>query len=175
VKRWLILGAAAVLGFYGAVLWGVTAAPVRTIMAPTSTASGADFVAVYDTTGCANKAPLVTWDVPRGCTIQGQGKASVSFTCVGARGASIPLSATASAGRPPATCNGSASTSVVIAGGPSAIPCCPKPSGDGADPVLADPTKSVAPTIIYYQPGLASTGRLGLRVAVAMCQECPAP
>ncbi len=109
MKRYAgLLGALAVLafvGFYGAVFAAVTAAPAHTIYAPTSAVSGSDFVAAWDATGCGNKPPVVAWTYPAGCTIAGQGQATARFTCIGARGVSIPLSATATAGRPlrPAT------------------------------------------------------------------------
>jgi hypothetical protein len=167
-----ILGAFAfALGaFYAAVIWAVVAPPPHSIMAPDSVQSGAQFVASWDQAGCANKPAVVTWTVPPGCVIVGQGNPNVRLTCTGSRGTILPLTATATAGRPPASCNGSAETSVVIAGGDADLPCCPISTGDGADP---HPVDSVAPTTYYYRPGVQSTGRLELKVAISACRECP--
>lgn len=151
-------------------LAGEPATPANRIAAPESVQSGRLFVASFDATACTNKPPTVTWSTPTGCALSGQGTATASYVCIGARGAQATISAVATLGRPPA-CNGVASTSVFVAGGDRALPCCPKPDiDDGAQP---SPVDVMPDTTVYYRPGLASTGRLTLRVAMSTCEVCP--
>jgi hypothetical protein len=107
------------------------AAPAeRTVFAPAAVFSGTEFVAAYDNVGCTAKGPVVTWIVP-GCVVtEGQGKATATIRCLGQQGTQIRVQATARGGRPAASCNGVATTSVVIAGGNApAADVCPQVAG----------------------------------------------
>jgi hypothetical protein len=128
VKRALLVLGLMVPVYLASVALTIVPASEKVIFAPASVVSGTEFVASLDIAGCVKKAPAVAWSLPAECVVtEGQGTPSAKIRCLGANGTQVALKATATGGRPPAACNGMATSSTVLAGAP--VDACPPLAG----------------------------------------------